>query len=75
LTIDVHVIIPKEKNTMFQGNLSIQNKDNASDIVIIPVTLTTTASASYSILFQSFWQRLFERFPSAFLILQHIMGY
>jgi hypothetical protein len=46
VTVDIHVIIPKEKNTVFQGNLTIQNKNNASDIVTIPVTLTTTASAS-----------------------------
>jgi hypothetical protein len=46
VTVDVHVIIPTEKNTVFQGNLTIQNKNNASDVVTIPVTLTTTASAS-----------------------------
>jgi len=75
MTVDVHVIIPKEKNTMFQGNLTIQNTDNASDIVTIPVTLTTTTSTSYSIPFQSFWQRIFERFPSAFPILRHLLRY
>ncbi len=75
VTVDVHVVIPKEKNTIFQGNLTIQNINNASDVMTIPVTLTTTASASSTILFQSFWQRIFERFPSAFLILQYMMGY
>jgi len=73
ITIDVHVVIPKEKNMVFQGNLTIQNKNNASDFVIIPVTLTTSASVSSTILFQSFWQRIFERFWSAFLILQQII--
>jgi hypothetical protein len=43
--VDVHVVIPKEKNTVFHGNLSVQNKNNASDVVTIPVTLTTTASS------------------------------
>jgi len=75
MTIDVHVVIPKEENTMFQGNLTIQNKNNASDVVTIPVTLTTTTSTSYSIPFQSFWQRIFESFPSAFPILRHLLGY
>ncbi len=75
VTVDVHVVIPKEKNTMFQGNLTIQNKNNASDIVTIPVTLTTTSSDSDTIPFQSFWQRIFERFPSAFPILRHLLGY
>jgi hypothetical protein len=46
ITIDVHVVIPKEKNMVFQGNLTIQNKNNASDVVTIPVSLTTSASAS-----------------------------
>ena len=73
ITIDVHVVIPKEKNMVFQGNLTTQNKNNASDFVIIPVTLTTSASVSSTILFQSFWQRIFERFWSAFLILQQII--
>jgi hypothetical protein len=75
VTVDVHVVIPKEKNTKFQGNLTIQNTDNASDVATIPVTLTTTASGSISIPFQLFWQRIFERFPYAFLILQHLLGY
>jgi hypothetical protein len=75
VTIDVHVVIPKDKNMMFQGNLSVQNKNNASDVVTIPVTLTTTTSASYSIPFQSFWQRIFERFPYAFPLFRHLMGY
>jgi hypothetical protein len=75
VTVDVHVVIPKEKNTMFQGNLTIQNTDNTSDIVTIPVTLTTTTSTSYNIPFQSFWQRIFEHFPAAFPILRHLLGY
>ncbi len=75
VTVNVYVAIPKEENTMFQGNLSVQNKNNASDVVTIPVTLTTTSSTSSTIFFQAFWQRIFERFPYAFPILRHLMGY
>jgi Arylsulfotransferase (ASST) len=46
VTVNVYVVIPKDKNTMFQGNLTIQNENNASDVATIPVSLTTTASAS-----------------------------
>jgi hypothetical protein len=30
---------------------------------------------SYNIPFQSFWERLFERFPHAFPILRHLLEY
>ena len=46
VTVDVYVIAPKEKNAEFQGLLTVQNKNNASDIAMIPVTLKTSASAA-----------------------------
>jgi hypothetical protein len=38
-------------------------------------TLDVTMPCSYSLSFMQFWERLFERFPNAFPILRHLMGY
>jgi hypothetical protein len=38
-------------------------------------TLSITMPFSYNIPIPSFWKSLFERFPHAFLILRHLMGY
>ncbi|HUS99524.1 MAG TPA: hypothetical protein VMY59_04310 [Candidatus Thermoplasmatota archaeon] len=38
-------------------------------------TLTVTMPYSITIPFHSFWERLFERFPSAFPILRRMIGY
>jgi hypothetical protein len=43
------MVVPNEKNTEFNGTLRVQNQDNASDFVIIPVTLKTSASTALSI--------------------------
>jgi hypothetical protein len=43
--VDVHVVAPTEKNTVFHGNLTVQNKNNASDVATISVTLMTGESA------------------------------
>ena len=46
VTAQVYVVAPKEKNAEFQGLLTVQNKNNASDVATIPVTLKTSASAA-----------------------------
>ncbi len=46
LTVQVTVTAPNEKNTKFQGVLRIQNKDNATDVASIPVTLKTSATSN-----------------------------
>ncbi|HWR27557.1 MAG TPA: FG-GAP-like repeat-containing protein [Candidatus Thermoplasmatota archaeon] len=38
-------------------------------------TLSVTMPCSYNIPFQQFWELLFERFPNAFPIVRHLMGY
>jgi len=45
VTVDIHVVTPKENNAEFHGNLTVLNKNNASDVHTIPVTLKTGASA------------------------------
>ncbi len=37
--------------------------------------LTVTMPCSYNIPFLYFWERLFQRFPNAFPLLRHMMGY
>ena len=41
VTVEVYVIAPEEKNTLFEGLLRIENKNNASDVDTIPVSLKT----------------------------------
>jgi len=73
-TVQVYVVVPNEKNQMFDGTLRVENRDNASDYVDIPVTLTTSASVtalSNNLIIS--W--LFERFPHGFSLLRHLLGY
>jgi hypothetical protein len=49
VTVDVSVIAPKEKNAEFKGSLQVQNKNNVSDYVLIPITLRTSASSALSL--------------------------
>ncbi len=73
-TVQVYMVVPNEKNAVFQGNLTVQNKNNASDYAIIRVTLTTSMSSSHS-LTNPFLSWLFERFPFSFPVLRYLMGY
>jgi hypothetical protein len=73
VTVDVHVVIPKENNAEFQGNITIVNKENSSDYCMIPVTLTTPFS--HNIEHHGFLARLLVRFPHAFPLLRYLMGF
>jgi hypothetical protein len=91
VTVQVYVVVPKEKNTEFQGFVQVQNKNNASDFGTIPVTLKTSAGTvlsqstwttlavkmSYAndIPISPFWERMLERFPRGFPILRHLLDY
>jgi hypothetical protein len=48
VTVDVTVVAPNEKSTLFEGYLQVQNKNNASDVDTIPVSLKTAASTLLS---------------------------
>lgn len=73
VTIQVSVIAPDEKNTEFQGALRVENQDNVSDFVLIPVVLKTPMQ--YHVSVQHFFEVLFGHFPEAFPILRHILQY
>ena len=48
VTVNVHVVVPNEKNKQFSGFLRVQNKNNASDYDTVSVTLTTPAHSILS---------------------------
>jgi hypothetical protein len=73
VTVQVYVVVPKEKNAVFQGNITVVNKENSSDYCMIPVTLTTPLSQDIE--HQGFLARLLVRFPHAFPILRYLMGF
>jgi hypothetical protein len=73
VTVEVYLVVPKEKNAVFQGNITIVNKENSSDYCMIPVTLTTPLSQHIE--HHGFIERLLVRFPHAFRILRYLMGY
>jgi len=74
VSVQLHVVVPKEKNQALTGTLRVENKNNASDYVDISVTLTTSASSTLSVN-NPFLSWLFDRFPHAFPILRHLLGF
>ena len=74
ITVQVSVIAPDEKNKEFTGYLRVENKDNPQDFDVVSVYLKTMKTSDF--LFKSFLlSKLFERFPNAFPILRHLLGY
>ena len=58
------------------GTYTIQAKVwDANENVSDWGTLSVTMPFSSNLPFHSFWERLFERFPTAFPLLRHLMGY
>jgi hypothetical protein len=73
VTIHVYVVVPKEKNAGFQGNITIINKENSSDYCMIPVTLTTPFSQNIE--YHGFLARVLVRFPNAFPLFRYLLGF
>jgi hypothetical protein len=71
LTVQVSVTAPDKKNTEFKGGIRVVNTDNQSDYCIIPVYLKTPLSQN--LYFQHFFERMFQQFPHAFPLLQHLL--
>ena len=72
-TVRVTVIAPDQKNSEFNGEAKIVNKENTSDNCAIPVYLRTPKNKSFNFdLNLLSW--LFERFPYAFLLLRNLLG-
>jgi len=73
VTVQVNMVAPMKKNAGFQGNIMIINKENSSDYCMIPVTLTTPFSQNIE--HHGFLARLLVRFPNAFPLFRHLMGF
>jgi hypothetical protein len=73
VTVQVRMVVPKEKNAEFQGNITIVNKENSSDYCMIPVTLTTPFS--HNIEYHGFLARLLVQFPNAFPLFRYLLGF
>ncbi len=52
ITVNVTVIVPKERNKRFTGEIKIENKDNTNDFEIIQVTLKTPRKRALKIDFK-----------------------
>ena len=55
--------------------IKVKAKDTAGNESVWSDPLPVTMPCSYNIPLQWFWERLFQRFPNAFPILRHLMGY
>jgi len=73
MTVHVYIVVPNEKNAVFQGNITVVNKENSSDYCMIPVTLTTPVNQNIE--YHGFLARLLVRFPHAFPLLRYLMGF
>ncbi len=56
-------------------NIRVRASDENNGAISDWATLTVTMPYSYNLPFMQFWIKLFERFPHAFPILRHIIGY
>jgi hypothetical protein len=73
VTITVTVVAPPEKKTNFTGKIKMINSDDPTDFCEVDVYLKTPLNQN--IYFQQLFERMFQRFPHAFPILRHLLGY
>jgi len=73
IAVIVNVTAPDEKNSEFEGEIKIVNKENSSDYCTIDVSLATPKNKAFIFNFPLLnW--LFERFPYVFPILRYILA-
>jgi hypothetical protein len=72
ITVDVLLVAPEEKNQEFSGEIKVVNKEDGSDYVTIPVSLTTTKYKGFDLL--PYLIRFFEQHPMMFPILRILLG-
>ena len=71
VTIEVEVVIPKDRNKEFTEKVMVVNTENPDDFCEIDVYLTTPRNRLFS---NIFFMRLLEQFQSAFTILRQLLG-
>jgi hypothetical protein len=72
VTVNVTVIAPEDENEIFTGTLKVVNIMDPTDYCEIDVKLETPRIRTT---YNTPLTRLFERFPNAFPILRHLIGY
>ncbi len=73
VTVQVSVVAPNEKNSEFQGDLKVENKENSTDFCLIPVYLKTPRNQDMYL--QQFFEKIFKRLPHLFPILRLMLRY
>jgi len=71
ITVDVLLVAPDEKNQEFSGEIKVVNKQDGSDYIIIPVSLTTAKYKGFDL--NPFILRFFEQHPRMFPILRILL--
>jgi len=72
ITVDVLLVAPDEKNQEFSGEIKVVNKQDGSDYITIPVSLTTTKYKGFDL--YPFILRFFEQHPMLFPIIRILLG-
>ena len=70
-TVDVTIVAPPNKNSVFEGEVKVINANNASDFEIIIVKLETPRDKAFYI---NILEKILEKFPNAFPLLKIILG-
>jgi pectin methylesterase-like acyl-CoA thioesterase len=73
VNVQVTVIAPDDKNKEFTGYVRVENTENTADFGLIPVNLQTPKDAGF--IGSVFLTWFFERFPHAFPLVRHLLGY
>jgi hypothetical protein len=72
VTVNISIIAPDEKNSIFEGYLRVENTGDPQDFEVVPVYLQTPKSAVF--MFQSFLlHKILDWFPNAFPVLRHLL--
>lgn len=70
VTIEVSVIVPKNRNTHLSGHITIASRDNPKDFCLIHVSCATPRNFGDGSLFL----RFFQQHPHIFPIIRHLLG-
>lgn len=70
LIVRVTIIVPKEKNKQFTGEVIVVNKENPQEFCSVPVLITTP---KYQKTMNMWFNSFLDKFPNAFPILRHLL--
>jgi hypothetical protein len=70
ITIDVSVVVPDEKNQIYNGHITVINKRFDSDYEIIPISITTVKNKKIN----TFFMNLLDNYPNLFFFIRQILN-